>query len=391
MLPWFTAEPAARELARSPGFCMLDSLDPVSGEPQTLLAANPIARIRGSLQNPAPLQEAIALMEHLPTEVIWAGGFQYDGQFDFLCYPTPMVIGKELPEEWREADPPPIPKAVLRGLEPEWSREEYARRVRRIQDYIVAGDIYQVNLCQRFHGAFEGSPLALHLAVRRIAQARFAAFLPLFDRQIVCGSPELFLRMHGREIETRPIKGTRPRGANPEEDARLREELIHSTKEQAELLMITDLERNDLGQVCEYGSVQVDALAQVDAHPQLFHLSSVIRGKLRPEIDHLSALAACFPGGSITGAPKSRAIRIIEEMEGFDRRSFCGAFGFFSQEGAVFNIGIRLAEIEGHRFTAYAGSGIVADSNPEAEYEETLLKARHWEGAARLLAQEFEA
>jgi len=389
MLPWFTAEKPAREWGRDPGFCMLDTVDPASGEPRTILAAHPIARIAGRIHEPADaerLRQAIAI---LPENALWIGGIQYGGAFQFACYPRPLTIADALPESWEKVQPPPIAPARLEPLEAEWSREEYASRVRKAQSYITAGDIYQVNLCQRFESYFEGSALALHLAVRRIAQPRFAAFLPLFGRQVVCGSPELFLRMQGREIETRPIKGTRRRGLHPEEDRQMREELTRSDKEQAELLMITDLERNDLGQVCEYGSVQVEALAQVETHPQLYHLSSIIHGRLRPEVDQVEALAACFPGGSITGAPKRRACQIIEELEGFDRRCFCGAIGYFGREGAVFNIGIRLAEIEGSHFTAYAGSGIVADSDPVAEYEETLLKARHWQDAAQWLARDF--
>lgn len=389
MLPWFTAEKPAREWGRYPGFCMLDTIDPASGASRTILAAHPIARLSGCIQEEADrdrLRRAIAI---LPEQALWIGGIQYGGAFEFACYTQPLTIAENLPESWETVQPPPIQPARLDPLEPEWTREEYASRVRSAQRYISAGDIYQVNLCQRFHAYFEGSALALHLAVRRIAQPRFAAFLPVFGRQVVCGSPELFLRMQGREIETRPIKGTRRRGGNPEEDRRMRAELTRSEKEQAELLMITDLERNDLGQVCEYGSVRVEALAQVDVHPQLYHLSSVVQGRLRTEVDQVEALAACFPGGSITGAPKRRACQIIAELEGFDRRSFCGALGYFSREGAVFNIGIRLAEIEGHHFTAYAGSGIVADSDPEAEYEETLLKARHWKDAAQWLARDF--
>jgi len=368
---------------------MLDTVDPVNGRPMTLMGNEPIAQVHGHLSQPDGLRRALFLLQKadLPEAAVWAGGFQYDGRFSFACYPRPTVLHEGDSPEPGVLTPPPIPVGRLSAVHPEWTCDRYSEKVRRAQAYIAAGDIYQVNLCQRFHARFVGHPLALHLAVRRIAQPRFAAFLPFDDRHVVCGSPELFLKIHQREITTVPIKGTRPRGSRPEEDQRLREELARSEKEQAELLMITDLERNDLGRVCEYGSVQVDHLAKIDEHPQMFHLSSQVRGRLREDVDPVSAIAACFPGGSITGAPKKRAMEIIQELERFDRRSFCGAFGFFSRQGAVFNIGIRLAEIAGETVTAYAGSGIVADSVPEAEYEESLLKAQHWQAAGEMLGR----
>lgn len=367
---------------------MLDTVDPASGQPITLMGNEPVARVHGHLSQPANLRNAISLLNNaLPPGAVWAGGFQYDGRFSFACYPRPALLTEAVIPEESDWEPPPVPTGRLSAVEPEWTCDTYSAKVRRAQEYITAGDIYQVNLCQRFHGRFVGHPLALHLAVRRIAQPRFAAFLPIDQGHVVCGSPELFLKIHHREITTAPIKGTRPRGRHPEEDQRLRDELASSEKEQAELLMITDLERNDLGRVCEYGSIQVEQLAKIDEHPQMFHLSSLVHGRLRQDIDPIAAIAACFPGGSITGAPKKRAMEIIQELEGFDRRNFCGALGYFSREGGVFNIGIRLAEIAGERVTAYAGSGIVADSQPQAEYEESLLKAQHWQEAGRMLEQ----
>ncbi len=349
-----------------------------------LAGARPTEVVKGTLAQPESLREAVGRLSQLPPGAVWAGGVGYDGDFVFACHPSPIRL-----TEREEASDSMIGwTGELGPLQPAWSREEYAEKVRRAQAWIAAGDIYQVNLAQPFHGHYRGDPLALHLAVRRIVQPPFASFLPWGEGHLVCGSPELFLRMHGREIETRPIKGTRPRGRTLGEDARLREELRRSEKENAELLMITDLERNDLGQICEYGSVRVAALGEVEAHPQIYHLASVVRGRLRLGEDAVGALAACFPGGSITGAPKRRAMAIIAELEGFARGPFCGAFGWFDAGGGVFNSGIRLAEIGGGLCTAYAGAGIVADSDPEAEYEETLLKAAHWETAGALLRGE---
>jgi len=203
-----------------------------------------------------------------------------------------------------------------------------------------------------------------------------AAYLQHGQREILSSSPETFLRMHGRSIETRPIKGTRPRFADPELDSRSAYELQTSEKEIAELVMITDLERNDLGRVCEFGSVKVTEMLKHERLEQVHHLASTVTGQLREDADQLDVLQACFPGGSITGAPKKRAMEVIAELETVPRGLYTGAIGYLGFNGeSQFNIAIRTLDREDLRLTYGVGAGIVADSDPEMEYEETLQKA----------------
>jgi anthranilate/para-aminobenzoate synthase component I len=209
-----------------------------------------------------------------------------------------------------------------------------------------------------------------------VSPAPFSAFLDCGDFQIASSSPELFLRLSGSHIQTKPIKGTRPRDADPTRDAQLAYELQTSAKELAELVMITDLLRNDLGKVCEFGSVQVPELARLERFAQVQHLVSTVEGRLRPDVTHFAALASCFPGGSITGAPKFRAMEIIDELEPIARGPYCGCHGYlgFNRESQL-SITIRTAVCKDGLAHFNVGAGIVADSNPEAEYEETLAKA----------------
>ena len=257
-----------------------------------------------------------------------------------------------------------------------FSRAGFIAAVERAQRYIRAGDIYQVNLSQRFTVpcTFPGWELFQRLA--GVSPAPFAAFLDCGEFQIASSSPELFLRLSGPHIVTRPIKGTRPRSADATRDAQLTYELQTSAKEMAELVMITDLLRNDLGKVCEFGSVQVPELVRLERYAQVQHLVSTVEGRLRPDMTHFGAFASCFPGGSITGAPKIRAMEIIDELEPVTRGPYTGALGYlgFNRESQL-SILIRAAickEAEAH---FHAGAGIVADSAPAAEYDETLAKA----------------
>jgi para-aminobenzoate synthetase component 1 len=206
---------------------------------------------------------------------------------------------------------------------------------------------------------------------------------------ILSSSPERFLRIEGEAIEARPIKGTRPRGSDPIEDRRLGEELLASPKDRAELLMIVDLLRNDLGRVCRYGSVQTESIASLESYETVHHLVGVVRGRLRPDAGICEAVRACFPGGSITGAPKIRAMEIIEEMESVRRGVYCGAIGHLGFDGrADLNIAIRTAVVQSGRVHLSVGGGIVTDSDPDLEYEETLHKA---EGVLRALGAGSEA
>jgi len=265
------------------------------------------------------------------------------------------------------------------------SRAEFIAAVETAQRYIRSGDIYQVNVTQRLSAAWVSSAWDLFRRLTDVSPAPCAAFLDCGDFQLASSSPELFLRLSGAHIQTRPIKGTRPRSTDPTRDAQLAYELQTSAKEQAELVMITDLLRNDLGRVCEFGSVQVPDLLRLEKFAQVQHLVSTIEGRLRLEVTHLSALAACFPGGSITGAPKFRALEIIDELEPVARGPYCGALGYlgFNRESQL-SIIIRTAICKDGVAHFPVGAGIVADSDPAAEYEETLAKARGFFAALEL-------
>ncbi len=257
------------------------------------------------------------------------------------------------------------------------SRVEFLNAVVRAQRYIRAGDIYQVNLSQRFVAPCVFSGLELFERLLAVSPAPFAAYFDCDDFQVASSSPELFLRLSGSNIQTRPIKGTRPRASDATRDAQLAYELQTSPKELAELVMITDLLRNDLGRVCEFGSVQVPELARLERFAQVQHLVSTVEGRLRRGVTHFAALASCFPGGSITGAPKFRAMEIIDELEPHTRGPYCGCHGYlgFNRESQL-SISIRTAVRKNATAWFHAGAGIVADSIPEAEYDETLAKAR---------------
>jgi para-aminobenzoate synthetase component 1 len=268
------------------------------------------------------------------------------------------------------------------------SRAEFIARVERAQRYIRAGDIYQVNLAQRLSAPAAGTGWDFFQRLAAVSPAPFAAFLDCGEFQIASSSPESFLRLSGSQIITRPIKGTRPRAADPTRDAQLTYELQTSPKEMAELVMITDLLRNDLGKVCEYGSVQVPELVRLERYPQVQHLVSTVEGRLRRDVTHFAAFASCFPGGSITGAPKIRAMEIIDELEPVTRGPYTGCIGYlgFNRESQL-SIAIRTAVCTGERVCFHAGAGIVADSVPAAEYEETLAKARGFLAALELPAR----
>ncbi|MBU3665365.1 MAG: aminodeoxychorismate synthase component I [Chthoniobacterales bacterium] len=256
------------------------------------------------------------------------------------------------------------------------THEDWVRRVGVAKEYIAAGDIYQVNLTHTLGAPWTGDAGPLYPRLRATSPAPFSCFLRLGDTTVLSTSPECFLDIDGRHIVTRPIKGTRPRCSDQDADRAAARDLLRSPKERAELTMITDLERNDLGQVCDYGSVRVTALCALESFAQVHHLVSTVEGRLRPEVTALQALRACYPGGSITGAPKRRAREIISELEPSPRGIYTGAIGFFGFDGrAIFNIAIRTLVVRGGIATFGVGAGIVADSDPEAEYEETMHKA----------------
>ncbi len=258
-----------------------------------------------------------------------------------------------------------------------FTKPEYLAAIARIKDYIRAGDVYQVNLSQRFEAPLPCRPYSLYRRLRKLSPAPFAAYLNCGNLQVAGSSPERFLRIRNGRIETRPIKGTRPRGGPPDEDARLRAELLASEKDRAELLMIVDVERNDLGRICEVGSIRVDEIFRLETHPTVHHLVAAVSGKVRPGSDVIDCIRSMFPGGSITGAPKIRAMQIIDEIETRPRHLYTGAVGYLGFDGNCdLNIAIRTIYCLGDRAYFHAGGGIVWDSDPEAEYQETLDKAR---------------
>lgn len=312
------------------------------------------------------------------------GWVTYEGKFVFGEY-REMLIRDEQNGDWWEVGElseklgEPLPSSACpKNFTPQTKREDFVRSVERVKEWIAAGDIYQVNLAQAFEAEVcgEGSLLALYEMLRDATPAPMAAWMSLDEKEILSSSPELFLKVSGRGIETRPIKGTRPRFSDSDEDRRSAVELQTSPKEISELVMITDLLRNDLGQVCDFGSVEVSRMLELESLAQVHHLVSTIRGTLRSEQDALSALAACFPGGSITGAPKKRAMEIIQELEQRPRGVYCGAIGWLGFNGeSEFNIAIRTLVRDGNNLSYQVGAGIVADSIPEQEYQETLHKA----------------
>lgn len=262
------------------------------------------------------------------------------------------------------------------GLTSNFTEAEFCAAVESARAYIASGDIYQVNLSQQYSAAFEGNPLALYQRLREVSPAPYAALLPLAEGHLLSSSPELFLRVRGYHIETRPIKGTRPRDASASTDARNRAELAASEKERAELLMIADLERNDLGRICQPGSVHTSELHAIEAYPHVFHQIAHIHGQLKPGMAPGSILRATFPGGSITGAPKIRAMQIISELEPVRRGAYCGSIGWIGYDGAMeLNIAIRTLLIQRNKVLFNVGGGIVWDSIPAHEYQETLHKA----------------
>lgn len=271
----------------------------------------------------------------------------------------------------------PAPVQGLRGSPRHLvEREQYGEAFRRIQHYLREGDCYQVNYAQPFEAGFEGDPLALYLTMRQQNPAPYGAYLPFPFGQVLSSSPEQFLQLHDGVVTTRPIKGTRPRGADEAEDERLAMELQASEKDRAENVMIVDLLRNDLGRVCEPGSIEVPALFEVKRFTTVLHLVSTVKGRLRADEDALNLLQASFPGGSITGAPKRRAMEIIDELEGRPREIYCGSIGWIGYDGNMdTNIAIRTLLAKEGRVTYWAGGGIVADSKLDEEYQESLDKA----------------
>ena len=264
------------------------------------------------------------------------------------------------------------------GVRSNFTRQGYLDAVARVIEYVFAGDIFQANLSQRLEAPLVDTPLDLYRRLRSRNPAPFSAYLDFGDLVVASSSPERFLRVEpGGRVETRPIKGTRPRGLSPEHDAALAQALAESAKDRAENVMIVDLLRNDLSRVCQAGTVRVPELFAIEHYATVHHLVSTVVGELAPERGPVDVLRAAFPGGSITGAPKVRAMQIIAELEPTQRAVYCGAIGYLSCSGALdTSIVIRTCLVLGRAVYVQVGGGIVADSDPEQEYRETLDKAR---------------
>ncbi len=358
--------------ARPDGAVRLNGWSGIQG--RTITAANPSEVMDGNVFRDSERIRQVLARHSTPDAsgglMGWVG---FNGDFRFGVFP-----------HFHSEQMVPVPVPGHRGFvpkihfEPQLSRAKYIHIVRRAQEYIAAGDIYQVNLSYPWLAPWPDDlePHVFYERLRAASPAPHSAYLDLGGIQVFSASPECFLKMSGNQIITRPIKGTRPRGSDAQEDRDLVAELKHSAKERAELVMITDLERNDLGQVCEFGTVRVTEMLALESHPQVHHLVSTVEGTLRGDIDHLGAFLACFPGGSISGAPKKRALEIIRELEPHDRGLYTGAIGWFGFNGeSQFSITIRTAWRTGDVVQFHTGAGIVADSVPELEYEETRHKA----------------
>jgi len=300
------------------------------------------------------------------------------------------VLARDAGCEMRDASPriplpasrisaaPSYPVPDVPGVRSNFTHEGYLDAVARVIEYVYAGDIFQANLSQRLQAPLVGAPLDLYRRLRNRNPAPFSAYLDFGDLVVASSSPERFLRVHpDGGVETRPIKGTRPRGLSPEHDAALARALVESDKDRAENVMIVDLLRNDLSRVCRAGTVRVPELFAVEHYATVHHLVSTVVGELAPEHDAVDLLRAAFPGGSITGAPKVRAMQIIAELEPTQRAAYCGSIGYLSLSGAAdTSIAIRTCLVLGRDVYFQVGGGIVADSDPEQEYRETLDKAR---------------
>ena len=402
----------AESLRHKKNFVWLDSLIPqASSTPQekglSLLAAEPDLIIEGGPHDWPLLEKELekrfqefSTNHETPTtnchRKAMAGAaigfFRYDGSFRFGFYKKVYRhLATEKKCEWLT----PLPQLEIQqsashkkikslDFKYNMTREDFCDIVKQAQHEIALGNIYQICLAHRLQASCQEDPWPLYLSLRQHSPAPFAAYLQLSptsrirdgEEIILSSSPECFLKIDDKHILTRPIKGTRPRGKTAAEDAEQAALLQASSKENAELVMITDLERNDLGRVCNYGSVITSQLLHLERYPQVFHLVSTIEGQLRQEISHVEAVAACFPGGSISGAPKKKAMEIIQRLEPVPRELFTGAIGYFGFDGkSQFNIAIRTLHLRNGIAQFHVGAGITSDSIPEQEWEETLHKA----------------
>ncbi|WP_377863646.1 aminodeoxychorismate synthase, component I [Bacillus sp. R86525] len=313
--------------------------------------------------------------------------FVYDQKEQVLWIITHYVDEHEKAEErlnaWKDLWVKEAPKLTMPFECPEkkneavaFTEEGFIKAVERIQEYIGAGDVFQVNLSTRQERTLQTHPLEIYTSLREINPSPYMGYLELGDFQIVSASPELLIKKQGPEVSTRPIAGTRSRGANEQEDKELARELIENEKERAEHVMLVDLERNDLGRICKYGTVEVDEFMVIEKYSHVMHIVSNVRGEVEEDKDAFDLVKAVFPGGTITGAPKIRTMEIIEELEPVRRGIYTGSIGWIGYSGDTeLNIVIRTLLAKDGQAHVQAGAGIVIDSNPKNEYKESLKKA----------------
>lgn len=423
-------------LRARPGAVLLDSGRPVATGRFDIISSDPIATLEVASDGETRLiSDQLQLPNHLannafgqqqwllaqlvtpnePSELPFLGGligyWSYDLGRDTLSIPTHQVSAVSLPharlglydwcitldhvtkqawlvatserreriEAWlAEPTQSTAPFALSSAFQSELSHDQYVTRFNAVQRYIRAGDCYQINLAQRFYADYQGDEWQAYLQLRKATPTPFSGFMAWEDKAVLSLSPERFIQCRNRQVETRPIKGTRPRGATPEQDQALATELLSSRKDRAENVMIVDLLRNDLGRVCLPGSIRVPQLCQLESYPNVHHLVSVVQGTLADSYTPLALLEAAFPGGSITGAPKIRAMQIIDELEPCQRSVYCGSLGYVDVRGSMdTSIAIRTMVAEAGRVHVWGGGGLVADSQAEEEYTETLDKIRH--------------
>ena len=396
-LPWAEPFAAALNLKDEPGLVLLESR-PGFGAlgRRSFLAVRPREVAKTGLEDLDRLQHGW-----------WAGWLSYDLGRQIETLPAlaeddlglpPLALGRY--DAWLEFDhhrraveargtgPAELLVAALRGhagappqqplarWESSLPRHRYERAVESAIDYIRAGDVFQVNLSQRLSSAWQGDAFALYGRLRETSPAPFMALVRLGGAEIVSASPERFLAVRGDRIETRPIKGTRPRAADPAVDAQLASELEASPKDRAENVMIVDLARNDLGRVARYGSVAVDRLFGLESHPGVHHLVSTVSARLRLGVGPTEIVRASFPPGSVTGAPKVRALEIIDELEPVRRGPYCGAIGWIDPRGDLeLSVAIRTFVAAERRLHLHVGGAVTADSDPASEWQETMHKA----------------
>jgi len=417
ILDGYTVENLFQRLSECPGFFWLDSSQVDPKNRYSFMGAYPAHTVSGKDSDSFPALVAAVLpcfseYENQSTDLPLAGGafgyFGYDCHphtasknlkslghlpgFYFGIYFAVVVVDHLSGQIWLTGLTPYFEKlskiifenpafdfgigdVQIEALGWEMDAETYQERVKIAQHHIHEGDVYQINLTNRFSSTFSGDLRALYLRFRQESPVGYGAYLSCGNTRILCGSPENFIRISGRHVSSRPIKGTLARHGD---DADARQVLAASEKNRAELLMITDLIRHDLGQVCDYGSVTVPDLFLVETYRDLHHLVSTVTGLLRDDIDPVRALCSMLPGGSITGAPKRRAIQIIRDLETVPREIYTGAIGYFgfgAQKCSQFNIAIRSMYTVGDQLFYHAGCGIVADSIPESEWQELLVKS----------------